>query len=226
MERKTPFLVGETYHAYTRGVEKRIAFEEEKDYQRMQILFYLCNSKESVDMRNLFKKYKGEPFVKIFEEERGETLVDIIAYALIPNHLHLLLKEKIEGGISRFMLKLMTAYSMYFNIKHERSGPLFTRPFRSRHVDSDEYLRWLFSYILLNPLDIHQKNWKEQGLKNKRAAKTFLREYPYGNFCDLARERPESGILSTGDFDLDIMKDFDDLLGTYVEEINTKGNPW
>ena len=158
--------------------------------------------------------------VKIFEEKQGETLVDIIAYALMPNHIHLLLKEKIEGGISRFMLKLMTAYSMYFNTKHERSGPLFTRPFRSRHVGSDEYLQWLFAYILLNPLDIHQKNWKEQGLKDKRAAQVFLREYRYGSFSDLARERPESGILSTGDFNLDTMKDFDDLFKA-CEEVNT-----
>ena len=218
MERKVPFLVGETYHAYTRGVEKRIVFEDRKDYQRMQLLLYLCNSDKSVHMQNLFTKHKGEPLIKMFEEKRSETLVEVIAYTLMPNHIHLLLKEKIEGGISRFMLKLMTAYSMYFNTKNERSGPLFTRPFRSKHVDSDEYLRWLFSYILLNPLDIHQKNWKEQGLKNKRAAEIFLREYPYSSFFDLARNRPESIILSTGNFDLDTMKDFDDLLGTYNEE--------
>ena len=218
MERKTPFLVGETYHAYTRGVEKRIVFEDRKDYQRMQLLLYLCNSDKSVHMQNLFTKHKGEPLIKMFEEKRSETLVEVIAYSLMPNHIHLLLKEKIEGGISRFMLKLMTAYSMYFNTKNERSGPLFTRPFRSKHVDSDEYLRWLFSYILLNPLDIHQKDWEEQGLKNKRVAKIFLREYPYSSFCDLARKRPESIILSTGDFDLDTMKDFDDLLDTYNEE--------
>jgi len=225
MERKVPFIVGEMYHAYTRGVEKRIVFESNKDYQRIQLLLYLCNSKESVNMRNLLKRYKGEPFVKMFKEEREETLVEIIAYALMPNHIHLLLKEKVDGGISCFMLKLMTAYSMYFNTKHERSGPLFTRPFRSKHVDSDEYLRWLFSYILLNPLDIHQKNWKEQGLKNKRAAKIFLKEYPYSSFFDLARRRPESIILSTGNFDLDTMKDFDDLFRTYEEKvgiINTK----
>lgn len=222
-----PFIVGEMYHAYTRGVEKRIVFESNKDYQRIQLLLYLCNSKESVNMRSLFKRYKGFPFVKMFEEEREETLVEIIAYALMSNHIHLLLKEKVDGGISRFMLKLMTAYSMYFNAKHERSGPLFTRPFRSKHVDSDEYLRWLFSYILLNPLDIHQENWKEQGLKNKHAAKIFLREYPYSSFFDLARKRPESIILSTDNFDLDTMKDFDDLFRTYeegAEAINTKEN--
>ena len=218
MERKVPFVVGEMYHTYTRGVEKRIVFEDKRDYQRMQLLLYLCNSDKSVHMQNLIKKNKGEPLIKMFEEERSETLVEIIAYSLMSNHIHILLREKIEGGISRFMLKLMTAYSMYFNTKYERSGPLFTRPFRSKHVDSDKYLRWLFSYILLNPLDIHQKDWKEHGLKNKRAAKTFLREYPYGSFFDLARKRIESIILSAEDFDLNALKDFDDLLMEYTNK--------
>ncbi len=153
MERKVPFVVGEHYHIYTRGVDKMVVCKGESDFGRLQLLLYLCNSTTPVNMRELLSKYKGEPLVKLFEHQRKETLVEIAAYALMPNHLHLLLREKIDDGVSRFMLKLMTAYSMYFNTRYERSGPLFTRPFRSRHIDDDDYLRWLFSYIHGNPVD-------------------------------------------------------------------------
>lgn len=199
MERKVPFVVGEIYHAYTRGVDKRPVCLNRVDFERLQLLLYLCNSKKSVTVRNLFQRYQGEPLVNIFtHEDRDETLVDILAYALMPNHFHLLLKEKTDGGISAFMLKLMTAYSMFFNTKYERSGPLFTRPFRSRHVDTDPYLRWVMSYILLNPLELHQPGWKESSLHDLTAAKKFLQTYTFCSFQDsLGVFRPESKILQT-----------------------------
>ena len=95
------------------------------------------------------------------------------------------------------MLKLMTAYSMYFNTRCERSRPLFSRPFRSKHVDSDEYFRWLFSYILLNPLDLHQTNWKRDGLSDAPGARQFMRKYRYSSFTELlGDERMESRIIN------------------------------
>jgi len=192
-----PFVVGQSYHIYTRGVEKRVICKSEKDYQRFQLLLFLCNSRLSVRLRDLFDKYQGEPLGKIFNEyEREGVLVDIIAYVLMPNHLHLILHERKKSGISKFMLKLMTAYSMYFNTKNERSGPLFTRPFRSRHIDTDPYMRWIFAYIHTNPLELHQRNWKQSGLTNFDAAKTFLQRYMYSSFPDyFVSNRPSSKIL-------------------------------
>lgn len=198
MERKHDFVEGENFHLFTRGVDKRVVFENKEDYQRFLVLLLLCNGKERIDVPNILKKYRGEPSAMVFEHEASaETIVDILAYALMPNHLHLIVREKEAGGISRFMLKLMTAYSMYFNKKNERSGPLFTRPFRSKHVDSDEYFRWVFSYVHLNPLELLQRDWKERGLEDLRRAGTFLYDYPYSSFPDYSdRKRPESRILS------------------------------
>jgi REP element-mobilizing transposase RayT len=197
MERKVPFIVGEHYHIYTRGVDKRIVCKNEHDYKRLQLLLFLCNAHSSVRMRDLLNKYQGEPLGKIYSEyARGDTLTNIFAYALMPSHLHLLVREKEDGGISQLMLKLMTAYSMYFNIKNERSGPLFTRPFRSRHINSDQYLRWVFAYVHTNPLELYQHDWKQAGLKNTKNAGVFLRTYKYGSFPDyLASGRPESKII-------------------------------
>lgn len=114
----------------------------------------------------------------------------------MPNHIHLILHEHSDGGISKFMLKLMTAYSMYFNTKYERSGPLFTRPFRSRHVDSDEYFRWLFAYVSLNPLELHQHDWKRIGVQDVDGAAEFMGSYRYSSFPDyFGSERAESCII-------------------------------
>jgi putative transposase len=211
MDRKIPFVIGETYHAYTRGVEKRIICETTDDFDRLQLLLYLCNDSKAVHFRRLQTRYRGLPSVKIFEQEgRTGTLVDILAYALLPNHFHLLLREKIPNGISNFMHKLMTSYAMYFNIKYERSGPLFTRPFRSRYIDSDPYLLWAHAYILLNPLSLLQPDWKS-GIRDMRAARKFLQQYQYGSFSDSMSIRPASRILALDDR-LPTTGSFDDLL--------------
>lgn len=196
MERKEKFIQGEEYHLFTRGVEKRAVFKDAADYDRFALLLLLANSNEKVHLANLFKKYQGEPLIRIFEEIHGEPIIRIKAYALMPNHVHLLVQEFCEGGISKFMLKLMTAYSMYFNIRYERSGPLFTRPFRSRHVDTDEYSKWVFSYINLNPLELFQNGWKEIGILDLRSARRFMQSYSYASFADyFVGPRPQSQVL-------------------------------
>jgi putative transposase len=201
-----PFIEAENYHLFTRGTDKQIVFRSKDDYERFMILLLLCNSLDGVKFENLLKKYRGLPSLQIFKNEKSaETLVDIIAYALMPNHIHLIVHEKKSGGISKFMLKLMTAYSMYFNKKYERSGPLFTRPFRSRHIDSDEYFRWVFAYVLLNPLELVEGNWKERGVVNASRAGEFLRTYLYSSYPDyLQEQRPESQIISRGVLPLDV----------------------
>ena len=198
MERKLNFTIGEFYHVYTRGVEKRLIFQSNADRNRFLLILLLCNSTEKVDMRSIQQKYKGEPFVKVFEkEEPTNTLVDIICYTLMPNHIHLLLRERVEGGISKFMLKLMTAYSMYFNKKNERSGPLFTRPFRARHIDSDEYFRWVFAYVLLNPLELFAPKTSFNDLADNKQAQLFINSYRYSSFYDYyVGNRPETVILA------------------------------
>ena len=78
----------------------------------------------------------------------------------MPNHFHILVYENEEGGISKFMMRLLTAYSMYFNTKYERSGPLFVHPFRSTHISNESQYLWIFSYIHLNPIKIIKNNFK------------------------------------------------------------------
>ncbi len=186
MERKTPFVEDEWYHIYNRGIDKQKIFFDASDKKHFQKLLYLRNSDRRIDA------YRVKD-TKLSDIDRGETLVDIAAYALMPNHFHLLVREKSEKGISSFMSKLLTSFSMYMNIKHERTGPLMCRPFRSRHVDSDEYFKWLFSYIHLNPLALYapEKTWKEKGIRNQKRSHAFLMQYAYTSYPDYHTTSPK-----------------------------------
>lgn len=180
MQRAAPFEVGECYHVYKRGVNKAEIFNKTSDWDHFQHLLYTRNSDKRIDSARV----KGLPLHKI---DRGETIVNIMAYACMPNHFHLLIHEKIEGGISTFMSKLSTAYSMYINIKYNRTGTLMCRPFRSQHIDSDEYFRWCVSYIHCNPLE----------LNSGASDRTFLRTFKYSSFPDyFLTERDEATILN------------------------------
>ncbi|TSC77673.1 MAG: hypothetical protein G01um101424_296 [Parcubacteria group bacterium Gr01-1014_24] len=195
MYRKTPFAENEHYHIYSRGVEKRKIFLNARDYSRFVALLYIMNQDVSFRMDNFLQKNKNQ-LREIFKEEREKALVSILGYCLMPNHFHLILYEHTEGGISKFMGKLLTAYSMYFNTKYERSGPLFTHPFRSEHLNNEAQYMYIFSYLHLNPLSILDGKWKETGIKNKKEAEEFLKKYQLSSYPDfLKNNRPESSII-------------------------------
>lgn len=103
---------------------------------------------------------------------------------MMPNHFHFLICEEIEGGISMFLHRLSTSYSMYFNKKNERNGSLFGSRFQATHVDSDNYLKYLYSYIHLNPIKLIQPDWKEKGIVNIEGAKEFLKNYNYSSYLN------------------------------------------
>lgn len=199
MQRKISFAPGEYYHVYNRGVDKRLIFTEQHDHQRFVALLYLCNSNSPVDINEHFRE--GNKFSEIFSMKRAGTLIDIGAYCLMPNHFHLLLHEKTDGGVTKFMSKLSTAYSMYFNKKNDRTGALFEGRFKATHADTDEYLKYLFSYIHLNPIKIIDSTWKENGLTDRTAAKQYLLDYAHSSYHDYTQtSRRESSILNKSAF--------------------------
>jgi len=182
MNRKFKFETGEFYHVYNRGTDKRIIFVDDADYKRFIKLLFICNSDQSVHLSNI--EYQGRTLINLVNNGRGESLVDIGAYCLMPNHFHMILHEKVDGGISSFMKKLLTAYSMYFNNKHERTGSLFEGKFKAIHVNTDDYLEYLFAYIHLNPVKLIELNWKEGEVINTEEAKKFLESYKYSSYFD------------------------------------------
>src|SRR3990167_7803221 len=140
MLRDKPFVNGETYHLFNRGAHKQAIFKSEKDYRRFLVLLYFSNTMERVQLGNLLQN-QGRSLIDLLEEYVDQSLVDIFAYTLMPNHFHLVLRQKADNGISTFMKKLATAYSMYFNIKYKHSVVLFQGRFKSRHVGDEAYFR-------------------------------------------------------------------------------------
>ncbi len=192
MGNRVPFAPDEWYHCYSRGVEKRRVFENTRDYQRFIQTLYLANSTEPIHQDNL-RKFSHE---EILSQRRGDLLVAVGAYCLMPNHFHLLLKELVDGGITQFMRKVGTAYTMYFNIKNERVGNLFNKPFRSKHINDDRYLKWVPQYLHLNPAELFEQGWKEGKVKNFKSLTQKLRHYPYSSFSDYCGiQRVERSIL-------------------------------
>lgn len=200
MERKIEFSIDEFYHSYSRGVDKRKIYLDNKDSDRFLALLYLCNSDKSIHIKDQFPTGLP-PFSELLEFNRGDRLVAIGAYCLMPNHFHILMKEIAEGGISKFMGKLLTGFSMYFNKRHVRTGRLFESTFRAEHADEDKYLEYLFAYIHLNSVKLIEPKWREEGVANIVAAKHFLKNYKYSSHQDyLGGSRPESAILDRNAF--------------------------
>ncbi len=211
MQRKIKFSEGEYYHIYNRGIEKRTIFLDEADYKRFVFVLFCANDIIRFNSRDIKRQFAlGLPSGK-----RENSIIEIGAFCLMPNHFHLLIKETTEGGISKFMSKIMTAYSMYFNKKYERSGALFQGTFKAEHADSDEYLKYLFSYIHLNPIKLIQPDWKEKGIENKDEVINFLKDYKNSSYLDyMGVSREENKIInkevfteyfpSTNDFEREI----------------------
>lgn len=157
--RKTIFATGEYYHIYNRGVDKRQIFQDDRDYLRFFETLYLSNDNKDGLMLFWRDYQRVHPRAKLLEVQelssRREYLVEVIAYCFNPNHYHFLLKQTINNGIKRFMHKLGTSYTNYFNKKYDRAGSLFQGPFKSTHIKSNELLLHLSSYVNCNS-EIHK----------------------------------------------------------------------
>ena len=188
MNRKISFAEGEYYHIYCRGVEKRNIFLNNKDRERFQALLFLCNGTKPV----IYRLVQGST---LYQADIGKKIVAVGAYELMPNHIHLLIKEISQNGITQFMRKVNTAYSMYFNKKYKRVGPLFQGTFGAEHIVRDEHLKYLFAYIHLNPVKLIEPNWKEEGIKNLKKAKTYLEDYLFSSYLNYCGKICEQDII-------------------------------
>ena len=200
--RKVPLVNEEYYHVYHRGNGRQQIFFDKADYQRFIKLLYLCNSRKQVNFRDDIVE-KG---IDAWDIERGDTIVAIGAWVLMPNHFHIYItspKGRLlgENNVTIFMRKLYTAYSKYINIKYSRTGSLFEGRFKSVHIADDIQAKYLFSYIHLNPIKLFQKNWKEEGIKDKTKAISFLEKYKWSSYHDyLSQDRIENILIERKSF--------------------------
>lgn len=222
--RKVPVVHGEFFHIYNRGNSKQEIFLDDEDRDRFIKLLYLSNSTRSVNFRDDII----EKNIDAWDFERGETLVSIGAWVLMPNHFHIYIispnpgvgEETGEKNISLFINKLCASYVKYFNKKYDRTGTLFEGRFRSTHVENDSQAKYLFSYIHLNPLKLIDSKWRENGISDPEKAFKYLSNYKWSSYNDhRGIVRPENKILCLEDFPeyFSDIKDFDSEISSWLQ---------
>ncbi|MFA6392572.1 MAG: transposase [Candidatus Paceibacterota bacterium] len=201
MLRKDPFITGEYYHIYNRGIDKRVIFKIKGDYERFIMLLYLANSEESFRIDNLVNN-QNKKYYDILKIKKEKSIISIGAWCLMNNHFHILVRQDVDGGITKFMRKLGVGYSMFFNIKYQRKGALFGGLFKAKLVGNDDnYLRQLFAYIHLNSLEIEFPEWEDNLNKSSVDMKNFLESYKYSSYQDYTGDdRIENSILNKDNF--------------------------
>ncbi len=137
------YVADQTYHIYSRGVAKQVIFFDEQDFG-----YFI----------GLFKRYlsiiKTQNNARIFYPNYHESL-ELNAFCIMPNHFHLLIHQRDAKAITEFMKSLVTSYSMYFNKRHKRTGPVFESSFKASLISTDAYALHISRYIHLNP-----KKWR------------------------------------------------------------------
>jgi len=184
--RNIRFVNKEIYHVYNRSVEEKEIFVDDQDrFRFIHDLFEFNDEAPAVNLyykRPLIQSYEAKP--RKIEQQKRKLLVEILAFVVMPNHFHLLLRQIKENGISNFMHKLGVGYAMYFNQKYERAGSLFQGTYKAILVNQEAHFIHLPYYIHFNPLDLKFPEWRDREIKNYKQAMKFLENYRWSSFLD------------------------------------------
>src|SRR3990167_293898 len=196
----------ELYHVLNRGVDKRTIFMDTGDYARFVHDMYEFNdSKPTINSGRSFDP--ADAMIGFVNQSSDRTMiVDIHGWCLMKNHYHLLLSERVEGGMSLFLRKLNVGYAKYFNEKHKRSGYLFQGRTKKVLIEHDAQFNYILPYIHLNPLDYLKgaEGWrirsKGKGIKSVKAALHYLENYRWSSYLDYCGKKNFPSILTTDFF--------------------------
>jgi len=180
------FIPNAYYHLYNRGVEKRKIFMDDQDY--IVFLTYLQTYLQPKNIKYLqeilsksqSKGLEKDKAIKLLRMNNFCESITLLAYCLMPNHFHLLIKQKEANTIDRFMNSLFTRYVMYFNKKYQRVGKLFQSIYKAVPVTTEEQLLHLSRYLHRNPLQLLQGS--------------ALQNYKYSSYPEYTRKRTTNWI--------------------------------
>ncbi len=194
--RKEPYTVGSYVHVVKRGQRKQPITKDIQDQWRF--LKILRHFNDQFSSPNWYGDLNPkEPFKRISQWSPQRPLVEILAFCLMPNHFHLLLREIREGGISKFMQKIGTGMSNYYNMKYEEVGSLFQGAFKSRTINEDIYLRYVAVYIMVkNPLELYPGGLSK-AIEDFDSAYDWAVNYEFASLKDFIGKRHYS-IISPG----------------------------
>lgn len=181
-------MIGDIAHICNRGVDKRKIFNNKENYQRFRDNLFLLNNLEG----KIRTKHKNIFGVSTKLPNRNK-LVEILKWSLMPNHFHLLLYEKVEGGILEFTKRLGNAYTKYFNLKNNgRSGYLFQNRAKIISIQDEKHFPYIPIYIDLNPADLISGSPKEKMI--------FLKSYEWSSLKNYYGEKWDDEIINEGLF--------------------------
>ena len=192
-------MKGDVFHILNRGVEKRNIFLNKEDYFRFIYNLYDFNDK-NITLMSYRNRRSAMRKPKKSKKSKDNQLVDILCWCLMPNHYHILVQEKLDGGASMFSKKISSGYTQYFNLKNKRSGVLFQGKSKIIQVKKDEHFMYLPYYIFSNPIKLIEKNWKESGIQNLGRVKKFLENYKWSSYLSVIKENDFSFIISKKSF--------------------------
>ncbi len=173
--RRQPLITGQMYHIYNRGVDKRDIFTDKNDIYRFVESIKEFNRIGVINSISNFRKSNQielSPLSGLKLKEK-EPLVEIIGYCFNPNHFHLILKQSVDGGISKFMQKLIGGYTYYFNVKNSRSGSLLQGIFKSQLIINQGYFNKLIGYV--------NKNYLIHSIPENKNDLVFSGDFEYEN---------------------------------------------
>lgn len=158
---------GEHYHLFDRGTAKQEIFLDKRDYARFLFLILHCQSSVAItNTSHYVNSYIKHSVFNIRDSRHSEILanriVALVAFAIMPNHFHLIVEQISDNGISEYMHRVLMGYAKYFNTKYEKSGHVFQGPYQAVHVSDNEQLLHLSAYVHKNPNELLSWKGKEE----------------------------------------------------------------
>ena len=187
--RVEPFSIGSYVHVIKRGARGLPIVQNDDDKRRFLRILYYMND-EFLDPYWDLATRNRIPYTRLDSWPKRKPIVRILAYTLMPNHIHLLLKEIREGGISEFMRKLGQSMSNHHNERYMQHGSIFQGSYRGRTVESDEYLRYVAAYIMAkNTFELYPRGGLRGATEHFEDAWKWGIKYPFSSLGDYAGVR-------------------------------------
>ncbi|MDB5188625.1 MAG: transposase [Candidatus Nomurabacteria bacterium] len=157
-------------------MQKQVVFHDDNDRLRFLFLILTFQGLDKID--NIGRKIKSSVQhgmlnvdTLLVEKIIKNRMVELINFTFMPNHFHLIVRTKIDGGVTKYMQRVLNAYTKYFNIKYSKSGYLFQGPYKAVHIEDDEQLMYTSAYNHKNPIEL--EDWKN-----------CLDKYPWSSYQD------------------------------------------
>jgi len=210
--RKDPLENGEYYHIFSRSIAKFIVFNNTKEYLRIVDLLCLhqfANFKYKYSKySDLDKEFQNSIFTSLVSS--NNKLVEIAAYCIMPTHFHLILKQITDGGISKYVSRVLNSYTRYFNLIHRRTGPLWSGRFKSVLVSENDQLLHLTRYIHLNPtsaeLTKKPDDWQYSSYNEYIDKQSGRNICVFENVIDLKQKQYEKFVVDRQKYQLELSK--------------------